>query len=664
MPYPPAGQTAAQGSVGNSEALLGSSEEGSRDAKPAKRGRRSNPKVKTGCANCKYATCLQEQAFCLASANQCGCHPRRRRIKCDERRPACTQCVKSNKVCTGYPPPSRHQLGSLDIRIAPKLALAAQPQSAPDSANPAVVTQSAILLARRVKRRHRPSPEWLQKQLTTSSPTVYQPSHGLSFPQLEGQYFELFRVQTAAELSGYFASDFWARRVLQECHSQPTIRHSVVALGALYKTLEESFQLKSASKGQSQAHTEALASHWQVAIRQYSEACNAARLLRGDNVGSYRTRLMSNVLLACFDSFVGDHKQAIIQIQTGLSLLHELQSQYSSLEEPNMTSRVEDELFAMFTRLAVQAKSYDMAFHFPRPYVIRLTPIRAHGNSSEKSSRSPSPLDSITLPARFEHLVEARLASDKLCFKLLCFIERLQIAKNNASNVLPADWKRYGMNLKGEIDAWSAAFEPILQSRHESGKPIVKVGIAALKMFQINVGVLFMMMFCDSELQFDAFIPQFKQMVDLGWEVVSAEALQHGSRSNIHGSIHAGQLKTPRIKPSFSADLGIVPPLFVVVTKCREPRIRRNAIGLLRSTARREGMYDSELVAIIGEWIMGIEEGGMSGQSTSVPIPEEKRVMIKSVDFDLRARYADIRVGTRAIDAGPDDRYGETRITW
>ncbi|KAI1409940.1 hypothetical protein F5Y13DRAFT_202569 [Hypoxylon sp. FL1857] len=54
---------------------------------PQQRPRRlytGKPKVKTGCNNCK-----------------------RRRIKCDEKRPSCTQCLRASKVCIGYPPPPR-----------------------------------------------------------------------------------------------------------------------------------------------------------------------------------------------------------------------------------------------------------------------------------------------------------------------------------------------------------------------------------------------------------------------------------------------------------------------------------------------------------------------------------------------------------------------------
>ncbi|KAI3319843.1 hypothetical protein HD806DRAFT_538810 [Xylariaceae sp. AK1471] len=51
------------------------------------RVRTSKPKVRTGCNNCKQ-----------------------RRIRCDEQRPECTQCIRSSKQCNGYPPPPRTKM--------------------------------------------------------------------------------------------------------------------------------------------------------------------------------------------------------------------------------------------------------------------------------------------------------------------------------------------------------------------------------------------------------------------------------------------------------------------------------------------------------------------------------------------------------------------------
>ncbi|GAO17271.1 hypothetical protein UVI_02061170 [Ustilaginoidea virens] len=527
---------------------------------------------------------------------------------------------------------------------------------------------------------------------------IYQPSAGLGFQQAEGLYFELFRVQAAPEISGYFYSSFWAQRVLQESHSEPAIRHAVVALGALYKTLEQGFHLATSPPLKKDALKSTWSAHWEVAIKQYSDACNSTLLLTGQSLQSYRIRLMASILLACFDSFVGDHKLAIHQIRTGLGLLEQLQAQHPNHRNPSPESKVEDEILDMFTRLAIQAKSYDMAFHFPEPDVIRLAPQRQQSRGSSPISSdpgSPGSSSSITIPPRFSSLTDARNASDRLCERLVRFIERLQLAKNNKSNVLPASWVEYGRDLKSQLDAWSEAFEIIFQKRLD---PLVshteKAGIAALKMFQINTNILFLMMFCDTEVQFDEFKPHFQAIVDLGWEVVGAEekkaaaqhcqageAYQHQHRSssssnanaNTNGTFRAGKPCTSHVKPSFSADLGIVPPLFVVATKCRDARLRRQAIQLLRSSARREGMWDSELAANIGQWVMQVEESdepmqfqpGVMASLPTKPIPEERRIMVKSVDFNLHYRRADLRVGTRAVHEGQaDDRVKTTTISW
>lgn len=132
-------------------------------------------------------------------------------------------------------------------------------------------------------------------------------------------YFDLFHVQTASQLSGYFNSTFWSQRVLQECHSERAVRHAVVALGALYKTLEQSWVGK-------MSQMDSVLSHWQAAVKQYSDACNAMLLISGETLRSHRTRLIASILLAYFDSFIGDHKQAIVQIQTGLGLLERLRT--------------------------------------------------------------------------------------------------------------------------------------------------------------------------------------------------------------------------------------------------------------------------------------------------------------------------------------------------
>ncbi|KAK3952514.1 hypothetical protein QBC32DRAFT_141255 [Pseudoneurospora amorphoporcata] len=717
-----------------------------------RRARTSKPKVKTGCANCKL-----------------------RRIKCDEKRPACSNCVRSRKECTGYPPPPRSARPFEEIRIAPKPLLpAATPlpgRSAP--------FQLAPRRAQKHQRRNTPPGTPPRESAATAVILHRAPTANVPFTDREGLYFQLFREHTANELSGFFDSGFWSRTVLQECHSEPTIRHAVVALGALYKTLEKTCESPPGSPVSDRDPTDLAMTHFRMALEKYQEAIRS--LLNTSDPMSNRTRLMASVLLACFDSFVGDHKQAIFQIQTGLQLLEKLRAERRRAFITQPGEPVEDELIQMFTRLAIQAKSYDMAFHFPQPYVVRLTQAEQDPSSPASDASSPGSQFQEPIPDRFASVIEARVAWDKLCERIFKFTETMfKHVPNEPMGLLPPNLKRYGLGFKQDLDAWSEAFEPILQSRTAPGVTSQeKAAIAVLKMFQIMALILFLMTFSASEMQFDNFNSYFKTIVDLALEVVGDEErraaakrcpdpdfCRHGhghhgrnARGGAPRDIFGGHEYAARhIKPSFSADLGIVPPLFVVATKCRDPVIRRQAIQLLRSSARREAMWDSELTARIGMWITEIEEsdhfsiitpgsspvamfsqmsmamgmdeaaivdsnsmdgtgtvmtisaksgvvrsdsngsvnGSLNGNATTrwgrrtgsssssgtsgsthyiwptqqqlAPpkvIPEERRVMVRAVQFDLHKRTATVQLGTRGLRNGQMDlKTRTTSITW
>ncbi|KAH9984773.1 hypothetical protein F4779DRAFT_632528 [Xylariaceae sp. FL0662B] len=668
------------------------------------RVRTSRPKVKTGCNNCKQ-----------------------RRIKCDEQRPACTQCVRSKKTCTGYPPPPRPRIFE-EVRIAPKPGRNVAPRSPPQP-RPQMGAPS------RTPKGITPPQTPIESSLTLHRPSI------LSFDPQEAQYFLLFREHTASELSGFFDSSFWTRSVLQECHAEEAIRHSVVALGALYKTLEKMSESPPGSPSDIVDTTDHAARHWEVAFKHYSLALKSMISTTSPDQATQRMSLMATVLLACFDSFIGDHKKAIMQIQSGLRLLETLRAERRNAFLPKAEEPVEQDLLQMFTRLAIQAKSYDMAFHFPQPFVIHLTP--QHGDypaSPPSDGCSPMSTSQVQIPEVFQSLIEARLAWDTLCEQMMRFTEKLFKFTTTVTTtvspmgVLPNSLKQYGKGFGEKLEAWARAFEPILMSRMAPAKSSQeKIGIAVLKMNQIMGRILFYMTFSDSELQFDAFMPYFEDIVDLAMEVVGDEERRAAAKrcpnpdycrhQPVHEDIFGGQYTARHIKPSFSADLGIVPPLFVVATKCRDPLIRRRAIQLLRTSSRREGMWDSELTARIGMWITAIEEEDnelddsirptssstdatrFSTASPSVrssgspsfgdevplgpggnarwgsrresvpasthyrserrPIPEERRVMVRSVEFDLRDRIATLQCGTRGLIPGMHDlRNRGTRIEW
>ncbi|KAJ8120906.1 hypothetical protein ONZ43_g2511 [Nemania bipapillata] len=404
-----------------------------------RRVRTSKPKVKTGCNNCKQ-----------------------RRIKCDEKRPACTQCERSKKQCTGYPPPPRAKIYEEKL-IAPK------------PPNPIVAL--APIQPRAITPPESPKDNAL---------VLRQPSN-IPFSSHEGQYFQLFRDYTANN----------ANR------------------------------------------------HWEVAFKHYSLAIRAVVNSTSHGQTKERMSLMASVLLACFDSFIGDHRQAIVQIQSGLRLLEKLRAERRQASLPQPEEPVEQDLIQMFTRLAIQAKSYDLAFHFPQPYVIRLTP--------QVGGTAPSSPDG---------------AWDTLCERIMRFTEHMgAYVKMSPMNILPLELKQYGKGFDEQMEAWSRAFDPILTSRMAPAKSMQeKTAIAVLKMNQIMGRILFNMTFSDSESEFDQFLQSFRDIVNLAMEVIGDEERRAAAKrcpnpdfcqhQPTHTDIFGGEYTARHIKPSFSADLG------------------------------------------------------------------------------------------------------------
>ncbi|PMD58570.1 uncharacterized protein K444DRAFT_531619 [Hyaloscypha bicolor E] len=639
--------------------------------KPARQRRASKPKVKTGCNNCKN-----------------------RRVKCDETRPQCNKCVRSGRHCDGYPAYKRTVEAA--IPIAPRPGSSTATIISTSSSSSSSPPNSAELARRHPLRSVPANPRIPTVRIL--SPASYKPG-GLAFNAQEGQYFQVFQKHTASELSGFFDSEFWTRSVLQESHSEASIRHAVVALGALYKTLEKASESPPGSPDNNSFDT--ATNHYNFALQQYGKALTRLReSLENQETRSQRTILISIVLFTCFQSFTGDHKAAIFQIQSGLGLLEERRQESGQPLTRRKDDIVEEELVQMFTRLAIQAKSYDMAFHFPHPYVIRLSPQRGDP-SSPTSPSSPSDAASTAsmdahIPLKFATSQEARQALDSLCERIMRFNELLSSFHPGPNNILPKSVQSSGHGFKMQLSQWEKAFDPLLESRrHANVSNTERAGRDVLRMIHLMTTILFIMGFSKTEMDFDNFVPLFKEIVELAKEVVVDEelllaqercgdvnacrhkadgrpmnrphfpglALHHPGYREEDGFLH--------IKASFAMDLGIVPPLFVVATKCRDRKLRREAIRLLLSSPRREGMWDSILSGRVAQWIVEIEEEGLSryegpwGKAAMETVGEERRVMVKEILFDMQRREARLRCGTRgARDGDPDERARVKDMWW
>jgi hypothetical protein len=119
----------------------------------------------------------------------------------------------------------------------------------------------------------------------------------------------------------------------------------------------------------------------------------------------------------------------------------------------------------------------------------------------------------------------------------------------------------------------------------------------------------------------------------------------------VHG--HQGRLV-------YHFDFGIVAPLFLTATKCRDRVVRRKAIKLLKAAPLREGVSDSIYCGLMGEWTMHQEELGIE---TGI-IPENRRLKIKTSNIDLPGRKAQMRCTQRKTADAVELEWKEAVLTW
>ena len=139
------------------------------------------------------------------------------------------------------------------------------------------------------------------------------------------------------------------------------------------------------------------------------------------------------------------------------------------------------------------------------------------------------------------------------------------------------------------------AFQPILNNAvSRDGLTIVNPAAVLLSLYHKITVITLAAIPSESEMVYDVFLPDFKYIVHMCALLIAS---------------HNSTQKPPNHR--FTFEVGIVPPLHVTATKCRDPVVRREAVDLLFASPRQEGMWDGVLSARIGKWMCSCEEDGL-----------------------------------------------------
>lgn len=405
--------------------------------------------------------------------------------------------------------------------------------------------------------------------------------------QEEHTAFDWFMHKNTTKLSGLFTSAFWDELVFQASAQEPAVRHAVIALSSAQKA--EKLHRKSFG-----CHDEDDAERF--TLQQYNKAIGYLREHRHSSQSAESTRI---VLITCMIFVVleflrGRYQMGFVHLKSGIKLLSEGQSHQYGDQMSSIVLRSKDDfaqiaLVDAFTRLSVHCSFYK-------------------DNAQEVliSVREGNRADPYAIPSVFASVAEARRILDRI-YGRIQFLRQSYPSSSSSSAKGESPLSHTQDRILIDLKKWKSARDAFIRqltSTHAHIRDRMCFEIMSLyhSMATIMVSVC---LDPDKEMTYDsdAHIHAFACIL------AGCNELPQQLR------LLAGQSPPPTASEpkcagmGFSVEMGFILPAFFTAIKCRVPRMRRQALYVLRSGMNREAGWDRRVVARMVEEVIKEEEG-------------------------------------------------------
>lgn len=225
-------------------------------------------------------------------------------------------------------------------------------------------------------------------------------------------------------------------------------------------------------------------------------------------------------------------------------------------------------------------------------------------------------------PDHFSNLEEAELV-------LYRFLPRIVALTRESAKALLAEEhvEEHGMAgleaqknfLWAASDQWRQRFQALGITLEGDASPAEKFAVAKLLQAYATFRVALVTSTTLSEMANDDLVDYYEDIVHYGRYGIAATRYPDGNQ------------------PPFSFETSFALPLFVCAIKCRDYRIRHEALDLLREAPKVQGLCKSASHALMASKIISIEEAGLElldrgdGQGPGMFIPESHRISNVSV---------------------------------
>jgi hypothetical protein len=378
---------------------------------------------------------------------------------------------------------------------------------------------------------------------------------------VERRYFNYFRQHTIPDLAGYDSqSYFWNYIVLQTCHASPAVLHAALALGALYE----------------HTHNGSAASDDKIGrlILQQSNKAIRNLCIQGPKP-PVQVALVCCVVFICLGNAQGDHEGALRHLQNGLSMLEEWRLQ----EGGTKSTRVQETFAQVFCRLDIQATSF-LDSRQPRLYSNSFNGVSAYGS---------------IIPKSFASLSDAQVVLESIAirsFYSLTSKTQVHYASQKYDDCISAR-EVILQGLAARLNQWHGTFEAFLAA-HRATMQRNDLQFSVLLKLHHRTMSLMLRLKSDPDFAASAALDSPKE--------VEFSSIISAARSLISSSTTPSRLK-------FTAEMGIIAPLYFTAMKSISAQIQRDAVELISKCNRREGFWDPEMVAKIAGRVLESRDG-------------------------------------------------------
>ncbi|KAI4954040.1 hypothetical protein J4E91_001749 [Alternaria rosae] len=372
-------------------------------------------------------------------------------------------------------------------------------------------------------------------------------------------------------------------------HSEPAVRHAVIALGALCET--EPGDMKHACAGLIANHERKIVlSHYNKSI-----GCLVSRM--SEATYSPELGLVICLLFVCIEFLQGNYHAAFTHLRNGFKLMYapriELPNYRDSLQTtypPNVAldgsgfsrSSTEDKLIPIFTRGIAQALLYGSRIQedLEIPQLVHATYSKRPFVSLSETQQAYFELRNASISHLYT-MGRRTLLRQESCLEL--YQER--------------------DNLLACHHVWYENMRRFEKQHALSGDELIAA--SALK---VSYHTTFVYVSCSAtviEKTYDNYLDHFKEILRHAQAIIDSRPPTNPNTAH------------------FTFDIAIIPQLYFVATRCRCPVTRREAVALLERNPPREGLWDVQQHVVVSKRAIEMEEAEVN-PDTGWPVEETR----------------------------------------